>query len=41
MDAADKANLKIHTLRFDYEFKYWAPMNTTDESGYKNLLSSI
>jgi len=40
-DAAYKGGLKIHTLRFDYEFKYWAPMNTTDQSGYGNLLSSI
>jgi hypothetical protein len=25
--------LKIHSFRFDYEFRYWAPMNTTDEEG--------
>lgn len=40
-DAADKGALKIHTLRFDYEFKYWAPMNTTDSSGFRNLMSSV
>ena len=40
-EAADKGALKIHSLRFDYEFKFYAPMNTTDESGYTNLLGSI
>jgi hypothetical protein len=40
-EAADKGALKIHSLRFDYEFKYWAPMNTTDESGLTNLMTGI
>ena len=39
-EAAEKG-LKIHTIRFDYEFKYWAPMNTTDELGFRNLLGSV
>jgi hypothetical protein len=41
LNAAEKDNLKIHTLRFDYDFKYWSPINTTDEFGYKNLLNSV
>jgi hypothetical protein len=40
-EAADKGGLNIHSLRFDYDFKYWAPMNTTDESGFSNLFSSV
>lgn len=23
-------NLRIHSIRFDYEYRYFAPMNTTD-----------
>ena len=38
---AEKGDLKIHTMRFDYDFNYWAPMNTTDELGFANLLGSV
>ena len=36
-----KDNLKIHSLRFDYDFKYWCPINTTEQSGLMNLLESV
>lgn len=39
--AASKDNLAIHSLRFDYDFKYWCPINTTDQSGLMNLLNGV
>lgn len=35
---AAESGLKIHSLRFDYDFVYTSPYNTTDLSGFKTLL---
>ncbi len=32
---AAKNGIHLHTLRFDYEFEYTSPYNTTDISGWK------
>jgi len=29
--------LKIHSIRFDYDFTYHSPYNTTDPTGIKSL----
>ena len=34
-------NLRIHSFRFDYEYKYFAPMNTTDSWGIRNFLNNV
>ena len=34
---AAKDGLKIHTIRFDYEFKYHSPYNSTDPLGLKSM----
>jgi len=34
-------NLRIHSIRFDYEYKYFAPMNTTDSWGIKNVINNV
>ena len=32
---------KVHTLRFDYDFEYASPYNTTDVGGFKTLLKLL
>lgn len=42
--AAKNGGLQLHTLRFDYEFEYASPYNTTDVSGWRfvaKLLSQV
>ena len=34
-------NLRIHSMRFDYEYKYFAPMNTTDSWGIRNVVDNV
>lgn len=34
-------NLRIHSFRFDYDYKYFAPMNTTDSWGFRNVLNNV
>lgn len=33
--------LNLHTIRFDYDFKYCSPYNTTDQLGLKSALSLL
>lgn len=34
-------NMRIHSFRFDYDYKYFAPMNTTDSYGFRNVLNNV
>lgn len=34
-----KDTIKIHTIRFDYEFTYYSPYNSTDPSGIQKSIS--
>ena len=38
---AAKSGMKIHTLRFDYEFEYASPYNTTDVLGLKHMIKVL
>ena len=38
---AAEAGLKIHTIRFDYDFVYSSPYNTTDVRGLKTMLKLL
>jgi len=38
LNAAEKEKLKLHTLRFDYDFIYTSPYNSTDPSGFKSAI---
>ena len=33
--------MKLHTIRFDYEFEHASPYNTTDVSGVKNMIKIL
>lgn len=40
VEAADiKENLRVHSIRFDHSFKYFAPYNTTNASGWSNFIA--
>ena len=41
LDVASNFSLNIHSIRFDQEFRYWSPINTTDSLGLWNLICSI
>ena len=32
-------NLRVHSIRFDHQFKYFAPYNTTDTTGIMNFIA--
>jgi hypothetical protein len=32
---------EIHSIRFDYEFKYYSPYNTNDVTGFKHALGLL
>lgn len=34
-------NLRVHAIRFDHEFSYFSPYNTTDSWGFRNLSNTI
>ena len=36
-----EGNLRIHSFRFDYQYNYFAPMNTTDSLGIKSVINNI
>lgn len=36
-----KSDFKIHSLRFDYEFTYFSPYNTTDVLGLKHTIGML
>ncbi len=36
-----KSGLNLHTIRFDYEFEYASPYNTTDIFGLKTLIKVL
>ena len=38
---AAKSGMKVHTLRFDYEFEYASPYNTTDVLGLKHMIKVL
>ena len=38
---AAKAGVKLHTLRFDFEFDYASPYNTTDLGGWRHLAKML
>ena len=38
---AAEGGLKVHTVRFDYDFTYTSPYNTTDVRGFKTLLKLL
>ena len=38
---AAKSGMKVHTLRFDYEFEHASPYNTTDVLGLKHMIKVL
>ena len=38
---AGKAGLKLHSVRFDYQFEYASPYNTTDVLGLKHVVKVL
>jgi len=35
------SNLRVHAVRFDHQFAYYSPINTTEYSGLHNFLGTI
>ena len=36
-----EGNLRIHSIRFDYLYKYFPPMNSTDSWGFRSFCNNV